>query len=82
MHGRVEREAALVRMGEIREIIERIDFRWDQGFISYEEYVEKRRQLQCEMDALQPMDYEAMIEAADLLAYPATLAETGINCRH
>ncbi len=67
MRNRVESEAALTRMGEIREIIERIDLRWDRGFISQEEYIEKRSQLQCEVEALRPIDYDDLIEAADLI---------------
>lgn len=67
VQNRVDNAVALQRMAEIREIIERIDFRWDQGFISREEYVEKRQQLQLEMDALRPMDYDDLIEAADLV---------------
>ena len=66
---RVENEAALKRMEEIREIIERIDLRWDHGFISQEEYVEKRGQLQREVEALRPIDYDEMNEAADLIQY-------------
>jgi hypothetical protein len=61
----VDNAAALDRMAEIREIIERIDFRWDQGFISQEEYVGKRQQLQLELDALRPIDYDDLIEAAE-----------------
>ena len=38
-----------------------------QGFISQEEYVGKRQQLQLEMDALRPIDYDELIEAADLI---------------
>lgn len=67
VQNRVDNAAALDRMAEIREIIERIDFRWDQGFISQEEYVGKRQQLQLEMDALRPIDYDELIEAADLI---------------
>ncbi len=67
VRSRVENEVALSRMAEIREIIQRIDFRWDQGFISQEEYTEKRQQLQREMDALRPIDYDDMVEAADLI---------------
>ncbi len=67
VQSRVDNAVALDRMAEIREIIERIDFRWDQGFISQEEYVEKRQQLQLEMDALRPIDYDDLIEAADLI---------------
>ncbi|MBN1875206.1 MAG: recombinase family protein [Anaerolineae bacterium] len=66
---RVENEAALKRMEEIREIIERVDLRWDHGFISQEEYVEKRGQLQREIEALRPIDYDELHEAADLIQY-------------
>ncbi len=66
---RVENEVALKRMEEIKEIIERIDLRWDHGFISQEEYVEKRQQLQHEVEALRPIDYDEMNEAADLIQY-------------
>lgn len=51
-----------------RSAIERIDFRWDQGFISREEYIEKRRQLDLEIMALRPIDYDGLTEAADLIA--------------
>jgi hypothetical protein len=56
-------------MGEIQEIIERVDFRWDHGFIDPNEYVEKRAQLERELDALRPIDYDELIEAADLLEH-------------
>ena len=69
VRNRVENEAALKRMEEIREIIERIDLRWDHGFISQEEYIEKRSQLQREVEALRPIDYDEMNEAADLIQY-------------
>jgi hypothetical protein len=69
VRSRVENEVALKRMEEIREIIERIDLRWDHGFISQEEYVEKRGQLQREVEALRPIDYDEMNEAADLIQY-------------
>lgn len=67
VQNRVENAAAIQRMEEIRAIIERIDFRWDQGFISREEYVEKRRQLDMEVTALRPIDYDELTEAADLI---------------
>ena len=69
VRNRAENEAALKRMEEIREIIERIDLRWDHGFISQEEYIEKRSQLQREVEALRPIDYDEMHEAADLIQY-------------
>lgn len=68
MRSRVENEAALHRMDKINAIIERIDFRWDQGFISQDEYIEKRRQLEREIDALRPIDYDQLIETADFIS--------------
>ncbi len=67
VQSRVENGAALDRMEEIRRIIERIDFRWDQGYMSPEEYIEKREQLERELESLRPIDYDELIEAADLI---------------
>src|SRR5690606_2127620 len=67
VQNRVENEASLQRMEEVRAIVERIDFSWEQGFLDKEDYLEKRRQLQQEMNALRPVDYDELIEAADLL---------------
>jgi DNA invertase Pin-like site-specific DNA recombinase len=68
VRNRVENAAALQCMEEIKEIVGRIDFRWEQGFISKEEYVEKRRKLDSEINSLRPIDYDELIEAADLIA--------------
>ena len=54
-------------MEEVQAIVERIDFSWEQGFLDKEAYLEKRRQLQQEIQALRPVDYDELIEAADLL---------------
>lgn len=67
IRSRVENEAALQRMDEIRQMVERIDFSWEQGFYSKEEYAEKRARLREEMDALRPIEYDDLIEAATLL---------------
>jgi DNA invertase Pin-like site-specific DNA recombinase len=67
VRSRVENEAALKRMEEIKDIIERIDFRWDNGFIDKTEYFEKRLQLEREVDSLRPIDYDELHEAADLI---------------
>jgi hypothetical protein len=66
---RVENASALERMEEIRLIIERVDLRWDEGFLGKEDYIEKRRQLQQEYDSLRPVDYDELTEAADLLEH-------------
>ena len=69
VRSRVENEAAMRRMEEIQAIIERIDLRWDEGFIDREEYLEKRRQLQQEVESLRPIDYDELQEAADLIEH-------------
>ncbi len=58
VRSRVENAAWLERMAQIQEIIGRIDFRWEQGFIDKAEYLEKRQQLQREIEALRPVDYD------------------------
>ncbi len=49
------------RTEEIKQIVERLDLRWDNGFISKEEYLQKRAQFQQEMDGLHPLP-RAMLE--------------------
>ncbi len=49
------------RTEEIKQIIERLDLRWDNGFISKEDYLQKRKQFQEEMDGLRPLP-RAMLE--------------------
>lgn len=56
------------RLQEIRTIIERMDFRWDNGFITdKQDYLEKRVKLQHELERLTPV-HEDIEVAADLLA--------------
>jgi hypothetical protein len=69
VRNRVQNETALRRMGELAEIVTRIDFSWEQGFLSRDKYVGKRRQLQDEMASLRPIDYDEITEAADLLTH-------------
>ncbi len=56
------------RMTEIRDIIERMDFRFDNGFISNQsEYLEQRLRLQQELDNLTPIPTNQLEQAADML---------------
>lgn len=56
------------RVSEIKEIIKRMDFRWDSGFImDKDEYLEKREQLQQELEKLSPIPDDALERAADLI---------------
>ncbi len=65
---RVENPESIRRMEKIEAIVKRIDFSWEQGFLSPEEYVEKRQQLQRGIESLRPVDYDDLMEAADLLS--------------
>ena len=56
------------RQTTIRDIIRRIDFRFDMGFMSKEEYLEKRRELQDALDALTPIPQDELEKAAQMLA--------------
>lgn len=56
------------RVAEIKEIIERMDFRWDHGFIGDEEgYLEQRLKLQQELETLTPIADDELAVAADVL---------------
>lgn len=67
VQAKVEHAEALRRMAELAEIVKRVDFSWEQGYLKPDEYQAKRGQLQREMDALKPVDYDVLIEAEDLL---------------
>ncbi len=66
---RVENEASFKRIADIEEVIKRVDLRWEEGFINKDEYLEKRRQLKRELDALRPVDYDELAEAEDMLTH-------------
>jgi hypothetical protein len=56
------------RLKEIRETIERMDFRWDHGFITdADEYLEKRLALQHELEQITPIPDEDLAVAEDLI---------------
>src|SRR5262249_40852246 len=56
------------RMNEIKRIIERMDMRWDMGFITDKvSYMEQRIRLQQEVDALEPIPGDEMARAADIV---------------
>lgn len=69
VRARVEHETAFKRMEELHSIIQRVDFSWENGFIEKTEYFSKRTELQRELDALRPIEYDELTEAADLLTH-------------
>ncbi len=62
IRNRIENEASLERMKEIQTIVERIDFRWEQGFLTADEYITKCSQLQREIEILHPVEYDAPVD--------------------
>ena len=56
------------RITEIKSIIERMDFRWDQGFITDKEaYLEERVKLQQELEKFTPIPDDELEVAADMI---------------
>ena len=41
VHSRVENDKALKQMEELRQVVERIDFKWEKGFMTPEEVKEE-----------------------------------------
>jgi len=56
------------RTQEIKDVIERMDKRWDHGFITNEdEFMQQRIKLQMELEQLKPVPDDELEQAADLL---------------
>jgi DNA invertase Pin-like site-specific DNA recombinase len=62
-----QNQAAAQRVDEIRQMVERIDFSWENGFTDEETYVQKRRQLQLEIEMLRPVEHDELLKSANLL---------------
>lgn len=58
---------AITQIENLKERLERIDLSWDEGFLTPQEYVGKRKSVQAEIDALRPLQYDNLEEAADIL---------------
>ena len=65
------------RIAEIREISERLDMRWDMGFLNKEEYLDKRTKLQAELQMLQPYPRQMLEEALKLFRDFRQIWESG-----
>lgn len=59
-------KGSYARAEQIKQILERLDVRWDIGFISNEEYIERRTQLQQEIQSLEPLPRAMLKEASPL----------------
>jgi hypothetical protein len=67
VRARVEDTANRARMEELQALVDGINFSWVNGFLSPRQYLEKRSQLQQEMEAMRPVDYDEMVQAAALI---------------
>ena len=57
------------RIEEIKNVIQRMDARWDHGFIASEdEYIQQRIRLQIELEQLTPINNNELEQAADLMS--------------
>jgi hypothetical protein len=57
------------RIAEIKDIIERMDFRWDQGFITdHDFYLEQRVQLQQKLEKLTPIPDDELQSTPEVLS--------------
>ena len=66
--GEKEPEEIKERVAQIDEMIKRMDFRWDNGFIpDKDEYLRKRLGLQQELAQLKPLPMDELETAADIL---------------
>ncbi len=70
------------RVEEIKGIIKRMDFRWDQGFITDRaDYLEQRARLQHELERFTPAANDELEVAADLLENFSTYGEATADNR-
>jgi site-specific DNA recombinase len=72
VRSRVEHADAVKRMAEVQQVVERVNFSWEKGYMTPEEYISKRSRLQKELESLRPVDYDDLTEAGDLLSNFAT----------
>jgi len=70
------------RIEEIRGIIDRLDQRWELGFIDKDEYIERRLALVEQLESLQPLPEDDLKEAAHILEdFPELWAEADLKER-
>lgn len=67
VRGKLEHAEAFRRIAQIEEAIKRVDFSWEQGFLTPQEYVSKRSLLLDEIQSLKPVDYDNLVAAVDTL---------------
>jgi hypothetical protein len=66
---RESNQRALEQLRELEDRKDRVQFSWEQGLLSPEEYVERMHQLEQEIASMRPLDYDTLEEAADLITH-------------
>jgi len=66
---RKSNQQALEQLTELEEQQERVQFSWEHGMMSPEEYLAKMSQLEREIASMRPLDYDKLEEAADLITH-------------
>jgi hypothetical protein len=66
---REDNQQALDQLAELEEQQERVQFSWEHGMLSPEEYLAKMSQLEREIASIRPLDYDKLEEAADLITH-------------
>jgi hypothetical protein len=69
VQAREANEDALDRIAELEAQKARIQFSWEHGQLSPEEYLKKQSQVEREIASLRPLDYDKLEEAADLITH-------------
>lgn len=60
-----------------------MDMRWDMGFMNKEEYLQKRTQLQQEMQGMEPLPRAMLEEALRVLRFSEEWEEDDLyKCKH
>ncbi|MAU09365.1 MAG: hypothetical protein CL607_06060 [Anaerolineaceae bacterium] len=62
-----EHAKAMQHIDDIRKVVERVEISWENEFMDEDTYVQKRRQLQIDMEMLRPLEQDDLLRSASLL---------------
>jgi NAD-dependent dihydropyrimidine dehydrogenase PreA subunit len=78
--GRIENEANLKRSVDLKELMARIDVKWDNGFIDKDTYLEKRNEIQRELESLRPVDFDELTNAGSMMGSGGLIVMDDDSC--
>ena len=62
-----EHASAVEKMEQIAEMIKKLELNWDHGFIDDTTYIQKRRELQLQIEMMRPVEHDELLKSANLL---------------